>query len=705
MNIQRVISVLVLGSMALAFAPATFAQEGAESGGPETLEEVVAVGIRGSLATALEAKRSSDNLVEAIFAEDVGKLPDQNLAEVLENITGVQINRAAGVGTGVQIRGTSSNRVEINGVSTMGSGDGRGGISFDDVSASIISSVEVTKSPTAKTIEGSVGGTINLRTARPLNLSERVAHVRLQGEYSDLDLDGGTLPRISGTFGDNWSNDSGDFGILLSASYAEQDVTAFRPRVDRDALVLPTQGHGSVEDFPFMRIQFLNQVYNNYEYETANFSGTFEWAPSDNTKFWIDTTINDQQRGAQNYSAPLSGTTDAINVSNTVNEMFETVDFGSLVGEGGSTPLPTVQAVTTGYMPYNPSTPTDDPNLRSSTNTNTRETTSEIFTLGGEWVGERLTATAEASLSQSDTASPSLGVQLDFLNPHTAQPGDPGVGGVDNATPAIFDIRGGVLQFGLLEGTPFSPSIAELLDPFHWKLRQISQSRNVAENSETAFRTDFTYNLDWNAFTTFDFGYRFAERSNSSLNVGRTSRYNNIRTTANRPRGDLFSDILIPGPDNFNAADGRSLYIRDFLQVDPALSYSNPDAVVSSLNAAIAAANAANNDTMPLHDAIAPDDTTFFDADESTHALYAQANFATGIFRGNAGLRFVETTFSAQANSDQNGVIVSESRLQPTMVVARTIPSRQVIHCWCLKRLSHLTFPGNGISRQGAWSV
>ena len=203
--------------------------------------------------------------------------PIKNLAEVLENITGVQINRAAGVGTGVQIRGTSSNRVEINGVTTMGNGDGRGGISFDDVSASIISSVEVTKSPTAKTIEGSVGGTINLRTARPLNLSERVGHLRFQMEDSDLSVDGDALPRISGTFGDNWTTDSGDFGIIVSASYAEQDVTAFRPRVDRDALVLPTDGHGSVEDYPFMRIQFLNQVYNNYEYETANISGTLEW--------------------------------------------------------------------------------------------------------------------------------------------------------------------------------------------------------------------------------------------------------------------------------------------------------------------------------------------------------------------------------------------------------------------------------------------
>ena len=64
---------------------------------------------------------------------------------------------------------------------------------------------------------------------------------------------------------------------------------------------------------------------------------------------------------------------------------------------------------------------------------------------------------------------------------------------------------------------------------------------------------------------------------------------------------------------------------------------------------------------MPLHGSIAPDDTTFFDADETTHALYAQANFESGMFRGNFGIRYLGTTFNAIANSDQNGVIVTES--------------------------------------------
>jgi len=150
-------------------------------------------------ATSLSQQVSADSLVEVIQAEDIGKLPDQNLAEVLENITGIQITRTAGVGTGVQIRGTDANRTEINGVSSVGSGFGRTGISFEDLPASLVSSVEVTKVPDASTIEGSVGGTINLRTIRPLALDDKL--MAFSAEIESSDLADTVTPRVSGTVG------------------------------------------------------------------------------------------------------------------------------------------------------------------------------------------------------------------------------------------------------------------------------------------------------------------------------------------------------------------------------------------------------------------------------------------------------------------------------------------------------------------------
>ena len=154
--------------------------------------------------------------------------------------------------------------------STVGSGSGRSGINFEDVNASIIAAVEVIKSPEAKTIEGSVGGTINLRTIRPLDLKETLGTIRLQGEDSSLSTES-IQPRFSGAYGDNWETDAGRFGIVISGSYTEQEAVSFRPRVDFDNLVQASSidpaavpgisdqiANGSVPS-EFLGVQFLVQ--------------------------------------------------------------------------------------------------------------------------------------------------------------------------------------------------------------------------------------------------------------------------------------------------------------------------------------------------------------------------------------------------------------------------------------------------------------
>ena len=281
-------------------APAALAQD-ANADQAENLEVIEVSGIRSALTSALAEKRDASSLVEIIQAEDIGKLPDQNLAEVLENVTGIQITRSAGVGTGVQIRGTNANRVEINGVSTVNAGSSRSGISFEDVNPTMISSVEVIKSPEAKTIEGSVGGTINLRTIRPLQLTEQLAVVRVQGEDSELSTEG-IQPRFSVVYGNNWEVDAGEVGFVFSGSYTEQEAVSFRPRVDRDNLVTAFDDVG-----PYQGIQFFVQEQENDDYETLNIATTFEFAPNDNMKFYADIIIADQERSRDNYRLQASG--------------------------------------------------------------------------------------------------------------------------------------------------------------------------------------------------------------------------------------------------------------------------------------------------------------------------------------------------------------------------------------------------------------
>lgn len=607
----------------------------------DDVEIIEVSGIRQSLTNALAEKRSADSLVEVIQAVDIGKMPDQNLAEVLENITGVQITREAGVGTGVQIRGTNANRTEINGVSTVGSGSGRTGISFEDVSASMISAVEVIKSPQAKTIEGSVGGTINLRTIRPLQLDDTLGSFRIQGEDSSLSTDG-IKPRVSAAWGDNWELDSGgEFGVVLSASYAEQDVTAFRPRADRDNIVAADSGAASAQSFDFLPIQFLIQDYDNYESETMNFAGSLEWAPTSNTKFFFDAVVNDQDRRQESSRVQASGVSDLRNVS--VPTEFEDVNFGVLDGQD----LGSIKAALKGVIPVEDGG--GDANLRFSSDTNSRQTDSQIFRLGGEWQGDDLLFSVEASTSRSNSTTPSFNTTLNFINPNVAVNDSN-----ENGTPFEYDLSGGALAFGIAQSEANAPTSAQLLDPANVVLRDVNQGRDTTENQEDAFRADFTYYFD-ELIRSVDFGYRYNKSSSTSDqirdNVG-------LRSMAESPTGDLFAELLVAGPDNFNAADGRSLFIKDFLLVNPELAGSNPDYVLDVLNDAIVANNAiTGSDRAPISSPTSQV-SAFFDIEETTHALYAQANFEYEMFRGNFGVRYLQTDITSTGNSvtiDGNG--------------------------------------------------
>lgn len=638
------LSTTIASAVALPMSAAHAQDAAPGSGAEEASNEIVVTGIRSSLQSALNEKRNADSLIEVIQAEDIGKLPDQNLAEVLENVTGVQITRTAGVGTGVQIRGTNDNRTEINGVGTLGSGTGRGGINFEDVNAAIIAAVEVIKAPTASTTEGSVGGTINLRTIRPLDLSDTLLAARVQGEYSELS---DTIsPRISASFGTNWSTGAGDMGIVISGSYAEQEATSFRPRVDRDTLIEATDGAVTAAgapgpDFDFLGIQFLNQELENFEFETINLAGSFEWEAGPGFTFFIDGFYNDQER--RQDSSRIQGSGVSSLRFNNIPDTFETVDFGSF----GNVNLGSIQAALTGTIQPNLARDDDDPNLRFSSDTGARVTESQLYRWGFDWETGLLSVRFEASTASSDTTNPNLSTTLNFINPNPLTPLD-GTSN-DNSVPFIYDLSGGALTFGIDFASPFAPTVDDLLNPANTVLDAITASRNETENREDALRLDLSYDTsDAIGFiTSVDAGYRF--------NRGST-RFDQIRSTfgtgaiANSPSGLLFADLLVPGPNNFDDADGRTLAFRNFLVVDPNAAFNDLDGTLDTLQAALATTNGSIGD--PVSDPAA-----FFRITEDTHALYGQLNFEFGVVRGNIGARWVDTTIDSLGNSVANGVV------------------------------------------------
>jgi len=647
----------VLSASMLNMAAPVYAEEAQAE---ESVEVIQVTGIRSSLTSALAAKRDAPNLVEVIDAIDIGKMPDQNLAEVLENITGIQITRTAGIGTGVQIRGTDANRVEINGVSTVSSGSGRNGISFEDINASIIAGVEVTKASEAKTIEGSVGGTVNLKTIRPLELTETLGNVRVQYEDSSLSTES-AKPRFSGAYGDNWETDAGKFGFVISGSYTEQEAVSFRPRTDRDNLA-------TIGDQTFQGIQFLVQEQENDDYETTNISTTFEWAPNDNLKFYLDAIIIDQERSRDQYRLQASGISSLKDVA--LPTEFETINYGTVNG----TVIGSTQAALAGRLEpvFDGSADPSNGNFRSTSETSARITDTEVFVFGGEWQGDNFKVSAEISSASSDTSTPKVNTTLNFINPNTPLVarvqeggdnstrtnvilGENGINTVedaiasvagadegftynDNAVPFIYDLSGGSLAFGIDFDSQYAPLPSDLIKPENYVLDALDVTRNTTENTENAVRVDVEYFVDNIDFiNSVDFGFRYNESSHEFQDIGDSF---GLTDMLDSPSASLFSDILVTGPTNFNDADGRSLFIQDFLLIDPDLSFSNPQAIIDTLEAAAIAHDPSSPRTLD----ITSDDLAFRDIEEQTIALYAQANFEFGdIVSGSFGVRYIDT--------------------------------------------------------------
>ncbi len=209
------------------------------------VDEVVVTGIRASLERAIQIKRTNSGVVDAISAEDIGKFPDTNLAESLQRITGVSIDRTNGEGSQVTVRGFGGgfNLVTVNGrtmptanVATVGgdqSADFAGGTSrsfdFSNLASEGVTTLEVYKTGRAAIPSGGIGATINVKTRRPLDgksgLSGSLGIKGVYDEGVDKSQEGADkiTPEISGLL--NWLDDSEKFGIGLFGSYQKRNFT------------------------------------------------------------------------------------------------------------------------------------------------------------------------------------------------------------------------------------------------------------------------------------------------------------------------------------------------------------------------------------------------------------------------------------------------------------------------------------------------
>ncbi|MBT8439208.1 MAG: TonB-dependent receptor, partial [Gammaproteobacteria bacterium] len=248
---------------------------------------------------------------------------------------------------------------------------------------------------------------------------------------------------------------------------------------------------------------------------------------------------------------------------------------------------------------------------------------------------------------------------MNFINPNSyiATNGNFLLDGVtpdyrdENGVPYIFDLDGNI-AWDINYADPFAPTPEQLLDPSNYVNDSGEYRYNTRDNEDTTFRADFTYDLEWKSISSVDFGVRHNIRTSERRNT--QASFGNNSSLSRSLNASYISDLLIEMPDNYGDGTGTDLFVSGLLMLDPARA-ADAAATVAAINAARTAQNA---DTAGISTPIAligdllEREGEFFDIDETSTAIYAQANFEVGIVRGNAGFRYVQTDLDSTANVD-----------------------------------------------------
>ena len=593
------------------------------------LEEIIVYGIRQSLETALAEKRAKANLTEIINADDIGKLPDENVAEVLENIPGVQIERSAGIGSGVSVRGSNQNRIEINGRSTTPSGDNRGGISFADLPASLVRSLNVVKVPTADMVEGSLGGTIDVKTYRGLKLKEPLRVVRAVSEYAEnADQWNETF---STTLGNKFSTDHGDVGAIMSLSHFDKFVREDRLRVSpgvRQAADSQIDFDGDGLGDPYYRPGFGDLEYGLENRVNTAFSGSLEWQAKDDLKIYAEGSYTDLDKQSRRQSLFIGTPASDLELDGVANGTFGVVDVA-----GFEVPMLTSGIIGGGLrngradLSTDIGNPDDGVQLRSNNRAGNRDTQSYVAALGGEWDRDNLNIVFEVSAAGSDTQETAFTSVFQFNNPddanfHSAN--------ARIRVPFEYYLDGDVLEYGPVAG---AVTDAQLLDPNYWSMFVTKDQESTFDNEEFAEKVDLTWFLDHDVWSSLKVGIRASQRS---INRSRQS-----QVTPNWPgfsAADL-SSYLLSSPGDFFDFNGSANYLDNFLTLDPGKVESQREELRQILALDLTGIN---------------DPLQGFGVDEDTVAVYIRGDFDTILFgmpaRGNIGVRGINTEQEASGN-------------------------------------------------------
>ncbi|GAA0566433.1 TonB-dependent receptor [Rhizomicrobium electricum] len=292
-----------LGASAVALM-AVIGASGAAYAQDQDMETIVVTGYRASLEKAMDLKRNSLGATDSIMAEDIAKFPDMNVSESLQRIPGVAINRDAGEGRQITVRGLGPlfSRVRINGLeamSTAGGSDASGGTNrgrsfdFNVFGSELFSGLTVNKSASASMEEGSLGATVDMRTARPFDYNRFVLSAAVQEGYNDFA--GSANPKASVLVSDTFLG--GRVGALFSAAYTvrhtlEAGASTVRISANGNSAVAVDTATPATTGIPVRPRMPRYELYRGAE-KRLGLSSSLQWQAGENTLFTLSGLFSD----------------------------------------------------------------------------------------------------------------------------------------------------------------------------------------------------------------------------------------------------------------------------------------------------------------------------------------------------------------------------------------------------------------------------
>lgn len=487
-------------------------------------EEITITGIRNSLKTSADIKRNSNEVVDSITAEDVGKLPDPNVAETLTRIPGIQGYRyggegssPVGEGSGLTVRGLSGQTASrLNGRAYFTAG----GREFNIESAipGMVSGIDVFKNPTAKHIEGGIGGLIDVKTRRPFDSGERIISGAVTAKYNDFvgEID----PEVFGLYSDTWDLEGGSrLGFLIAAteqkSHNRSDSTPagtganLRRAVRADSAeyaalagadlsyvgrsdiwrLVDSKSTDSPADLIATTTQGANVFQEDIRRDRKGLSTAVQWSPNDDFELYAEGNYNYYEY-QQDYRFMLMS--DSRTVKDLKTKAFDTTEaWVDRNANGGTNAVLATQALASGTF------------LGSTFNTlggkEYRPYETWIAATGFKWnISDRLSNTTDLSYVKADQSQDNRSVQLnsklgltwDFTRDLTSSPHNLSISGPSVSDPANFVFN----NYG--NGT-----------------------NQVWDDNGVALQTDFKYELD-GFFDAVLFGGRYASQESNYNNYG-----------------------------------------------------------------------------------------------------------------------------------------------------------------------------------------